>query len=376
MSKEVPHRSMDNRYQPSEEQWASACSLSIHQLHDVMTKGQEARTKLITGNVGLVTMIAKRYYNLLGAGNARGGRAAAGGGGGGTDATLKLEDLIQEGYIGIMDAAERFDPEKGFRFSTYGSHWVRQRILRSISESSRIIRLPVHVQTMLRNMNKKRKEFEEVVGRTPSLPELAHELGLSLEKVNLYQHLSRNVMSLEMQLDQHSSKEDRERTLGDRIPCTELPTPDEDAMSEAFRGEVHSMLDHLGDNERLVLTHRFGLEDGCPRTLRETSDSMGVSIDIVRGIEARALNKLRQPRMMYRLKDFVDGGRNEESWENHSTMDSNGFGSSIEGHPNFVPQAMNAIEDMSHQNMNFNGVAMDDGFGDNDRPTPESIWSF
>jgi RNA polymerase primary sigma factor len=134
-------------------------------------------------------------------------------------------------------------------------------------------------------MNKKRKEFEQVVGRTPSLPELAHELGLSLEKVNLYQHLSRNVMSLEMQLDQHSSKQDnRERTLGDRIPCTELPTPDEDAMSEAFRGEVHSMLDHLGDNERLVLTHRFGLEDGCPRTLRETSDSMGVSIDIVRGI--------------------------------------------------------------------------------------------
>lgn len=120
-----------------------------------MTQGQEARTKLITGNIGLVTMIAKRYYNLLGVGNARGGRAGSGmgggRGGGGTDATLKLEDLIQEGYIGIMDAAERFDPDKGFRFSTYGSHWVRQRILRSISESSRIIRLPVHVQTMVRH---------------------------------------------------------------------------------------------------------------------------------------------------------------------------------------------------------------------------------
>ncbi|KAL7522411.1 hypothetical protein ACHAWX_007089 [Stephanocyclus meneghinianus] len=382
MAKEVSHRGAEHRCRPSEEQWASACSLSVRQLHDVMTQGQEARTKLITGNIGLVTMIAKRYYNLLEAGNARGGRAGSGmgggRGGGGTDATLKLEDLIQEGYIGIMDAAERFDPDKGFRFSTYGSHWVRQRILRSISESSRIIRLPVHVQTMLRNMNKKRKEFEQVVGRTPSLPELAHELGLSLEKVNLYQHLSRNVMSLEMQLDQHSSKQDnRERTLGDRIPCTELPTPDEDAMSEAFRREIHSMLDHLGDHERMVLTHRFGLEDGCPRTLRETSDSMGVSIDTVRGIEARALNKLRQPRMMYRLKDFVEGGRNEEGWENHYAMDSNGSGSSMEGHSYSVSQAMNAaVEQMNRHSMNLNCVAVEDGFGDNDRPTPESIWSF
>jgi DNA-directed RNA polymerase sigma subunit (sigma70/sigma32) len=140
MSKEVNHRYMGQAYEPSDEQWASACSLSVFELHEVLARGQEARTKIITGNVGLVTMIAKRYHNLLqGSSNAQVG----------TDATLKLEDLIQEGYIGIMDAAERFDPEKGFRFSTYGSHWVRQRILRSISESSRIIRLPVHVQTMV-----------------------------------------------------------------------------------------------------------------------------------------------------------------------------------------------------------------------------------
>ena len=122
---------------PSEEHWASACSLTVSQLHHLVQRGQEAKAKLVSGNVGLVTMIAKKYHHLL--------IQKVGVSGG----TLKLDDLIQEGYIGIMDAAERFDPEKGFRFSTYGSYWIRQRMLRSISESSRIIRLPEHVQTMV-----------------------------------------------------------------------------------------------------------------------------------------------------------------------------------------------------------------------------------
>lgn len=122
---------------PSEEHWASACSLTVHQLHHLIQRGQEAKAKLVSGNVGLVTMIAKKYHHLL---IQKVGVSAG---------TLKLDDLIQEGYIGIMDAAERFDPEKGFRFSTYGSYWIRQRMLRSISESSRIIRLPEHVQTMV-----------------------------------------------------------------------------------------------------------------------------------------------------------------------------------------------------------------------------------
>lgn len=230
-------------------------------------------------------------------------------------------------------------------------------------------------------MNKKRKEFEEVIGRSPSLPELAHELGLSLEKVTLYQHLSHNVMSLERKLDEHSVED--KRTLGDLIACTEQPTPDEDAMSEAFRGEVHSMLDHLCDDERLVLTHRFGLEDGYPLTLREISEEMCVSIDIVRSIEAKALNKLRQPRMMYRLKDYVED-RSEEGWDGHShhhhpilQHDHPIENRTIEGrHRNFVPHTMAAMEDM-HHHMTFNGFPVDyHELGEDERPTPESIWSF
>lgn len=237
----------------------------------------------------------------------------------------------------------------------------------------------------MRNIDKKRQEFEQLSGRSPSLPELAHELSISLEKVTLYQHFTRNVMSLEHQVNEHSTKDDKQLIVGDRIACNELPTPDEDAMSEAFRGEVHSMLDHLNDNERWVLTHRFGLENGYPRTLREISEEMCVSIDIVKNIETKALNKLRQPGMMYRLKDFVEGGANEEGWDANGYnpnnnfnqgMHRNGMGSGlpIDGHEHTTHQQP-ILEHMSEQM--YNGVQFDDdNLEENERPTPESIWSF
>ena len=236
-------------------------------------------------------------------------------------------------------------------------------------------------------------------GRTPSLPELAHELDIPLEKVALYQHLRHNVMSLEHQLNQHSTKDEKQITVEDRIACNEIPTPDEDAMSEAFRGEVHSMLDHLGDNERWVLTHKFGLEDGYPRTLREISEEMCVSIDIVKNIETKALNKLRQPGMMYRLKDYVDGGGSEESWDangysqNHHMLHNHGIVHSTMHHDLIHHHGMEsgpATEDyeyIAHQRPIINvehvnqrlyskGVTIDDDLDEYERPTPESIWSF
>lgn len=370
MSREV---GWNQNSESSEFQLASACSLTVDQLRDVMTRGQEARTKLIRGNVGLVTMIARRYYFMLkngGVGRSTGGGAA------GTDATLKLEDLIQEGYMGIMEAAERFDPTKGFRFSTYATHWIRQRIVRSIAESSRMIRLPVHVQTMIRNMHKKNKEMEATTGRRPSMPELAHEMGIPLDKIHLYQHLSKNVLSLELPVDGHSNTDDK-RTLGDRVACTEMATPDEDFMSESLRGEVHAMLDGLGHDERLVLTHRFGLDDGRPKSLRETAEGLGVSSDIVRTVEAKALNKLRQPRMNYRLKGYVGrsefyGGGESDYAEPHYGWDTmSNYDDQQQQHNSLLPYHM------STSRLNVHDIASDDDYLDDyERPTPESIWSF
>lgn len=362
--------------EPSEYQLAASCSLTVDQLRDVIARGQDARTKLIRGNVGLVTMISKRYYNMLRTGGMGRSSTGAGASAGGTDATLKLDDLIQEGYMGIMEAAERFDPEKGFRFSTYATHWIRQRIVRSIAESSRTIRLPIHVQTIIRNMHKKCKELEATTGRRPSTPELAHELGVPLDKIHLYQHLSKQVLSLEHPLGGRSNTENK-RTLGDRVACTEVATPDEFSMSEDLRGEVHAMLDGLRHDERLVLTHRFGLDDGRPKSLRETAEGLGVSSDIVRTVEAKALNKLRQPKMSYRLKDYVgrpEGGLGIDSEVvDHGFMLNNGMTNVEEQlqkhgyHYQFQtsPSRLNTFDNKS-----------DEEPDEYERPTPESIWSF
>lgn len=368
---------------PSDNQLASACSLSIDQLHDIMARGQEAKTRLIKGNVGLVTMIAKKYHNMLR--NDDLGRGASGGGAGGTDATLKLDDLIQEGYTGMLEAAERFDPTRGCRFCTYATHWIRQRIVRSIAESSRMIRLPVHVQTTIRNMHKMNKNLEARIGRKPSIPEIAHEMGLPIDKISMYQHLSKNVLSLELPVDRHSDAEDK-RTLGDRVACTEESTPDEDLMSESLRGEVHAMLDALGHDERLVLTHRFGLEDGRPKSLRETAEGMGVSSDVIRTVEAKALTKLRQPRMNYRLKDYVGGadasfgGESDYYGEQHHQGGDyyNNMANNMEEQQQQLQQQhyYNYPHHMNLASYNMNHDAREDDMGEYERATPESIWSF
>ena len=384
MSRETGYPQSQHRTEPSEYQWASACSLTIDQLHEVLSRGQEARTRLIQGNVGLVTMIAKRYYNML-----NGGTGPSIGGAGGTDATLKLDDLVQEGYMGIMEAAERFDPTKGNRFSTYGTHWVRQRILRSIAESSRTIRLPVHVQTNIRNMHKLSKQLEMTNGRRPSTPELAHEMDVPLDKIHLYQHLSKNVLSLELPVDRHSNTDDK-RTIGDRVACTEVATPDEDFLSESLRGEVHSMLESLGHVERLVLTHRFGLDDGIVKSLRETAEGMGVSSDTVRNVEAKALNKLRRPGVNYRLKDYCspdvlsDGYQYYEQpqyhngWttENNYAEESNQEYQKEEQYQHEQQHFYHYPHHMNHApriNTSDNNKG-DDDQGDYGRQTPESIW--
>lgn len=355
----APHRGA-----PSERQWASSCSLSVDELQEVLARGQEARTRLITGNVGLVTMIAKRYYQMVRGGA---GRSASAGNGG----SLKLDDLIQEGNLGIMEAAERFDPTRGFRFSTYATHWIRQRIVRSIAESSRTIRLPVHVQTMVRHMRKKNTEVTARIGRLPSLPELAHEMGVPLDKVRLYQHATRNVLSLELPADRHSTEDTR--TLGDRVACDEVATPEEDFMSEAMRGEVHQLLDALGGAERGVLTHRFGLEAGTPKTLQETATIMGVSIDKVRTTEAKALNKLRRPQTNYRLKEYLGGaaeavGDHSEYAELRPPLHQH-TAATTAGGPQYPHQTHAAGWD-GHD------AARDRYTREPKRRTPESIWSF
>jgi RNA polymerase primary sigma factor len=289
--------------QLSEAAWAEACGVSVKKLRSIVQKGQAARAAVVNANVGLVTSFAKRQYTSL---------KTATEAGGGVGTILSLQDMIQEGNLGLMEAAERFEPEKGFRFSTYATWWVRQRILRSISDSSRTIRLPAHVHTMLQKIRKAKTEIKSQLGREPTSPELANHLDVSEEKLQLYAESSRNVISLNRPLKMESFQEDS-RTLGDTL-ASDAPTPEEDAEADYLRRDIRAVMDKtLAEREREVIVNRFGLEDGKPRTVAETAQSLGITRDRVRLVEAKALNKLRHPQRNYKLKDYIFANGNKEN---------------------------------------------------------------
>jgi RNA polymerase primary sigma factor len=170
------------------------------------------------------------------------------------------------------------------------------------------------VHTMVRKIHKARKEMEKEIGRTPSVPELAHYLEMSVEKLRKYTDSSRTVLSLELPVDVGNYKGEDKRTLGDRI-ASDSPTPEEDAEVESLRRDIRDVVNELLESERDVLVARFGLDDGTPKTVEETSKRLGISRDRVRLVEARALNKLRHPQRNYKLKEYVGSSDSEEEEE-------------------------------------------------------------
>jgi len=296
----------EDQYAPSEMDWAKACGKPVDELRDILLYGQEARSRMVASNGGLVGSIAKRYFSSV-------KRANEANGGMGT--ILSYHDLIQEGNLGLMEAAERFDPERGFRFSTYATWWVRQRMLRAISDYSRTIRLPAHVHQMISKMRKTRKSMEQENGRQPSNLELAHHLGISVQKLEMYFGASRTVLSLESPI--RASKKttiEQTTTLGDFI-SSDSPTPNEDAESRCLREAILSVVGELPTNEKDVLLARFGLDDGAPKSIRETAERLGISRDRVRAFEARAINSLRHPHRNYKLKSYIAGVQDENREE-------------------------------------------------------------
>lgn len=298
--------------EPTENEWAEvfgqveeSSSGSVLDLRRTMHDGREARSRLVAANAGLVASMAKKYSAAVKS-------STQAGGGGGVGSILTMQDLIQEGNLGLMEAAERFEPERGFRFSTYASHWVRQRMLRSIADYSRVIRLPAHVHSKLSTIRKARSVLEKDLGRPPTDPELAGHLDLPLDKLRLYAGSARNVLSLEAPTNSASSNlDDRRRALGDVIADSRSPTPEEDALSRDLRSDIRAAVYDgcLTDRERDVLVLRFGLEDGTSRSVGDAARELGLSRDRVRTVEARALNKLRRPGMgEHRLEEYVNGG--------------------------------------------------------------------
>ena len=260
-----------------ESDWAIKMDMPLGEFRKRLHSGRRAKDKMVQSNLRLVVSIAKKYMN-------RG---------------LSFQDLIQEGSLGLIRAAEKFDHEKGYKFSTYATWWIRQAITRAIADQSRTIRLPVHLYETISRIKKTTKLLSQEMGRKPTEEEIATRMEMTIEKLRFIAKSAQLPISLETPI----GKEEDSR-LGDFIE-SEGETPDDQVAKSLLREDLESVLGTLSPRERDVLRLRYGLDDGRMKTLEEIGQIFNVTRERIRQIEAKALRKLRHPNRNSVLKEYI-----------------------------------------------------------------------